>query len=249
MFDQRFDRPGRQTLPRRLAVASGFLRRPPLGPPTHEPCSRAILHRGPGLCGDPHQANVPPGQTSDRSAADTRLAQPAACGRNSSTSPDGPMTGEAVCQSLRTLGGCSTGSSLTPCSALAGPVSVCLWGGRKWFAATPLRRSDLHGVSEAEGDSGSASGRRHRSPSQFARRFLDGIEKPLAIRIIAINRLAFISSRRDMIHGVGVFHSDRSGHGTWKATIDAVVSQVSRVDPTSYAHLKTLPEFSDATDA
>ncbi len=65
--------------------------------------------------------------------------------------------------------------------------------------------------------------------------FLDGVEKPLAIRIIAINRLAFISSRRDMIHGVGVFHSDRSGHGTWKAATDAALRQVSRVDPDPWA--------------
>ena len=70
--------------------------------------------------------------------------------------------------------------------------------------------------------------------------FLDGLENPLAIRIIAINRLAFICSRRDMIHGVGVFHSNRSGHGTWKAAIDAAVRQVSKVDPTpSFLHRTT----------
>jgi len=54
--------------------------------------------------------------------------------------------------------------------------------------------------------------------------FLDGFEKPLAIPIIALNCLTFIASRRDMIHGVDVFHSDRSGHSTRKTTTDDPVA-------------------------
>ncbi len=59
---------------------------------------------------------------------------------------------------------------------------------------------------------------------------LGGLQKPHAVRIIAINRLAFVASGRNMINGVGRFRSDWPCHSV-KITAADDNRQVSRVDP------------------
>ncbi len=66
--------------------------------------------------------------------------------------------------------------------------------------------------------------------AKLRHRLLDRLQKPHAVRIIAINRLAFVASGRNMINGVGIFHSDWSCHRV-KITAADDNRQVSRVDP------------------
>ena len=42
--------------------------------------------------------------------------------------------------------------------------------------------------------------------------FLERLQKPLPIAIIAVNGLAFVAAGRDMIHGVFKLDSYRTGH-------------------------------------
>ncbi len=69
--------------------------------------------------------------------------------------------------------------------------------------------------------------------AKLRHRLLDRLQKPHAVRIIAINRLAFVASGRNMINGVGIFHSDWSCHRV-KITAADDNCQVSRVDPFTY---------------
>jgi len=62
-------------------------------------------------------------------------------------------------------------------------------------------------------------------------RLFDGLQKPLPVRIIAINPVRFAHSHRDMLHGVGIFHSNSSRHNTGRDDVKGSTRAVSTVAP------------------
>lgn len=62
-------------------------------------------------------------------------------------------------------------------------------------------------------------------------RVLDGLQEPQAVRIIRIDRAAFVAPGRGMIDGVDIFHTDRSYHNAGMASASGANRQVSGVNP------------------